>query len=142
MIHRSWNFQWYIQGKVFQEKVIMVSCSCFCFFSCKFHFVFLLLILFVCGNIELNLGPKNRNSCYIFSICHWSLNSITACNFAKVNLLQACNVIHDFDMICLSKSYLDSSVSSGNDNLYIKDYKLLRVDHPGNVKKRWCVCLF
>ena len=43
-------------------------------------------------------------------------------------------MIHDFDMIYLSKSYLDSSVSSGNDNHYIKDYKLVRADHPGNVK--------
>ena len=44
-------------------------------------------------------------------------------------------MIHDFDMICLSKSFLDSSVSSDNDNLYIKDYKLVRADNPGNVKR-------
>ena len=50
-------------------------------------------------------------------------------------------MIHDFDMICLSKSDLDSSVSSGHDNLYIKDYKLLRVDHSGNVKKEM-MCAF
>ena len=34
----------------------------------------------------------------------------------------------------LSESYLDSSVSSDNDNLHTKDYKLVRADHPGNVK--------
>ena len=44
-------------------------------------------------------------------------------------------MIHNFDMICLSKSYLDSSVYSDNDNLYIKDYKFVRVNHPGNVKR-------
>ena len=91
--------------------------------------------MFVSGDVELNPGPKNRNSCYNFSICHWNLNSITAHNFAKVNLLQAYNAIHDFDMICLSKSYLDLSVSSDNDNLYIKDYKLVRADHAGDVKR-------
>ena len=37
-------------------------------------------------------------------------------------------------MICLIESYLDSYASSDNDNLCIKDYKLLRADHPGNVK--------
>ena len=95
----------------------------------------MLLILFVCGVIVLNLGPKNRNSCYSFSICHWSLNSITAHNFAKVKLFQVYNAIHDFDTICLSESYLDSSVSSDNDNLYIKDFKLVRVDHPVNVER-------
>ena len=55
---------------------------------------------------------------------HWNLNSITAHNFAKVNLLQAYNAIHDFDMTCLSESYLDSYVCSDNDNLYTRDYKL------------------
>ena len=94
----------------------------------------MLLILFVCGVIVLNLGPKNRNSCYSFSICHWSLNSITAHNFAKVKLFQVYNAIHDFDTICLSESYLDSSVSSDNDNLYIKDYNLTRTD-PRNAER-------
>ena len=80
------------------------------------------------------------SSCYNFSICHWNLNSIAAHNFAKVNLLQAYNAIHDFDMICLSESYLDSTVSSDNDNLYIRDYKLVRADHPGNIER--VVCAF
>ena len=40
----------------------------------------------------------------------------------------------------LSESYLDSSVSSDIDNLYIKDYKLVRADHLGNVK-RGDVCI-
>ena len=43
--------------------------------------------------------------------------------------------MHDFDMICLSESYLDLSLSSDNDNLCIKDYKMVREDHPGNVKR-------
>ena len=50
-------------------------------------------------------------------------------------------MIHDFDMICLSESYLDLSVSSDNDKLYIRDYKSLRADHPGDIK-RGCVCVY
>ena len=38
-------------------------------------------------------------------------------------------------MICLSESYLDASAPSDNDNLNINSYKLVRVDHPGNVKR-------
>ena len=68
-------------------------------------------------------------------IQHWNLNSITAHNFAKVNLLQACTAIHEFDMICLPKSYLYLTVSSDNDNLSIKDSKSVRADHLGNVKR-------
>ena len=104
----------------------------FCLFIFGFRFVFIILILFICGDVELNPGPKNRNSCYNFSICHWNLNGITANNFAKVNVLQAYNSIHYFYLICLSESYLDSSVSSDNDNLYIRDCKLARDDHPRN----------
>ena len=44
-------------------------------------------------------------------------------------------------MTYLSKSYLDSSVSSDNDSLYIKDYKLVRADHPRHVK-RGSVCVY
>ena len=45
-------------------------------------------------------------------------------------------------MICLSESYLDASVSFDNDNLKINVYKLVRVDHPGNVKRGGvCVCV-
>ena len=111
----------------FKKKSLRVAAPVFCFFSFEFRFVFILLILFVCGDTELNPGPKNMKSCYNFSTCHWNLNSITAHNFAKV--------IHDLNMICLSESYLDSSVSSDNDNLYIKDHKLVRTDHPGNIKR-------
>ena len=81
------------------------------------RFVFVVLMLFACGDIELDPGPKKRSSCYNFSACHWNLNNITAHNFTKIDLLHAHNTIHQHDMICLSKSYLDTSVSSNNDNL-------------------------
>ena len=148
------NLQWRVEvgiinatSKARYFKSTRVAAPVFCFFNFGFRFVFILLILFVCGDTDLNPGPKNRNSCYNFSICHWNLNSITAHNFGKVNvLLQAYNAIINFDMICLSESYLDSSVFSDNDNndndnLYIKDYKLVRADHPGDVK-RGGVCVY
>ena len=90
------NMQWRVEigifnatskARYFKENSLRVAAPVFGFFSFGFRFVFILLILFVCGDVELNPGPKNRNSCYNFSICHWNLNSITAHNFAKVNLL-------------------------------------------------------
>ena len=44
-------------------------------------------------------------------------------------------------MIWLLESYLDASVSSGNDNLNINGYKLVRAYHPGNIK-RGGVCVY
>ena len=67
------------------------------------------------------------------TICHWNLNSITVHNFAKIDLLEAYKTIHQYD-IFLSEFYLDATVSSDNDNLSINGYKLVRTDHPGNVK--------
>ena len=69
------------------------------------------------------------------------LNSIAAHNFAIIDLLQAYNTIHQYDMFCLSESYLDASVSSDNDNLNINGYKLIRADHPGNIKRGGGVCV-
>ena len=106
-------------------------------FSCssEFRFAFIMLILLTCADIESNPGPRKCNSCYNFSICHWNLSSMTAHNFKKINLLEAYNTINKFDVICLSESYLDSSIASDNDNLNIKGYNLYRADHPNNVKR-------
>ena len=39
------------------------------------------------------------------------------------------------DVTCLSENYLDSSVSSDDDNLEIPGYDLFRTDHPSNTKR-------
>ena len=66
---------------------------------------------------------------------------MTAHNFEKINLLKAYNTINKFDVICLSESYLDSSIASDNDDLNIKRYNLYRADHPNNVK-RGALCAY
>ena len=58
---------------------------------------------------ELNPGPK-RNAAETLSICHWNLNSICALHFAKLHLLRAYVSVHKFNIICLSKTYYDSSI--------------------------------
>ena len=69
---------------------------------CKLH-------INLSGDIELNLRQKS-NSCENFSVCHWNLNSISAHNFSKVSLLNAYTFLHSFNIICLSETYLDSSI--------------------------------
>ena len=103
---------------------------------------FLSIFLLLCSDVELNPGPtKKHNSWFNFSICYWNLNSLTAHNFEKVNLLEAYNTVNKFDIICLSESFLDSSILMENNNLKIYVYKMVRADHPNNVKKRRCVFL-
>ena len=86
------------------------------------------------GDIEENPGPK-PNSCDCLSICHWNLNSIPAHNFIKLSLLRAYISINKTDIICLSETYLDSSIPSDDDNLELPGYNLVRADNPTNTKR-------
>ena len=88
------------------------------------------------GDIEMNPGPKPSSS-NKFSICHWNLNSICAHNFIK----RAYISVHNFDILCLSETYLDSTISSNDSSLIIPGYDLYLADHPSNVK-RGGVCIY
>ena len=92
-----------------------------------------------CDDIEINPGPKSTSQ-QGFSICHWNLNSIIAHNFGKIFLLKAYAAIHKSDIICLSETYLDSSIATNNDKLDMDGYNLLCSDHPSNTK-RGGVCI-
>ena len=86
------------------------------------------------GDIEENPGPK-PNSCEYLSICHWNLNSISAHNSTKFFFLRAYISINKIGIICLSETYLDSSISSDNDNLELLVYNLVRADNPTNIRR-------
>ena len=79
----------------------------FCVLLTFVHHIWLYLIISNrSADIEKNPGPK-PNPCQSFSICHWNLNSISAHNFLKLSLLQAYIAVHNFDVTCLSETYLD-----------------------------------
>ena len=68
-------------------------------------------------------------------------NSITAHGYAKVSLLKAYITALKMDVICLSETYLDSSMQLDNDNLEIPGYNLVRSDHLSN-NTRGGVCIY
>ena len=100
-----------------------------------FHGIYLLIL---CGENELNPGRKDVK---YLSLCHWNLNSITAHDFAKVSAIKAFNTTKNFDFVCLSESYLDSDISSVDKNLCLDGNKLIRADHPKNIKQGG-VCIY
>ena len=55
--------------------------------------------------------------------------------------MEGYNAVNKFDIICLSESFLDSSILTENNNLKINGYKMVRADHPNNVK-RGGVCAY
>ena len=75
--------------------------------------------------IDLSGDRPRHSSSQTFSICHWNLNSITAHSYVKISLLKAYLSIHKFDIVCLSETYLDTSVPLLDVNLEIQGYELV-----------------
>ena len=61
------------------------------------------------GDAEINPGSLSNCREY-FSTCHCNLNSISAHDYSKLFLLKAYTILHKFDTICLSETYLDSTI--------------------------------
>ena len=92
------------------------------------------ILISLSGDVQLNPGPKNKFD-VIFFICHWNLNGIAAHNYTKVFLLKAYIAVYKFDIICISETYLAISITSDDGNLEILGYKLIRSNHPSDIKR-------
>ena len=62
-------------------------------------------------------------------------------NFSSDCLLFLFYLVHDFDIICLSETYLNSEISTDDKNSEIPSCYLLRADHPSNNTKGG-ICIF
>ena len=89
------------------------------------------------GDAEINPGPKRKDT--RFFCFQWNVNSILAHN--KLSLLEAYNTIHKYDILCISETYLDSSISVDDTTLSLPGYNLVQSHHPRNIK-RGGVCLY
>ena len=98
------------------------------------------MLLLCNGDVESNPRPKKNKEFSLFC-CHWSVNSLLAHDCAKVTSLEAYNSVFKYDFICISETYLCSTISSENNNLNISGHNLIRADHPSN-SKRGGVCIY
>ena len=73
-----------------------------------------------CGNI----GPRYSS----LTFCHWNLNSL-------ISLLHTYLTQYNCDIICLSETFLNSSIRNDDDRIKIDEYNLTRSDHPSDSKK-------
>ena len=95
--------------------------------------------MFIILKLHWNTEPNPRLKTNKFSIFHRNLNSLSAHSFSRLAQWKAYNSIYKYDFICLSETYLDSSIP---DNLIdIEGYKLIQADHPDNIK-RGGVCIY
>ena len=88
-------------------------------------------LLSQCGDIDTNPGPRFSS----LTFCHWDLNSLTTHDSIKISLLQAYITQHTYDVICLSETFLNSSIQSDDNRIKIGGYNLIRSDHPSDSKK-------
>ena len=107
------------------------------------------LTLFICGVVELNLGPKRTKSSYNFFLFLCNLKNLLAHDFSKLSWIEAYNTHHNFDTICLSGTYLEFFHAIDDPLLNFKDFTLIRADNPHNwkrggasicFKEHWTVC--
>ena len=73
--------------------------------------------------IQVQENLKKSLSAY-----HWNLNSLPAHNFSKQTQLKAYISMYNHNFICLSETYLNSSVPGSL--LKIDGYKFVRADYP------------
>ena len=67
--------------------------------------------------------------------------NISSPSYTKVSLLTAYNFIHNFDVICVSETFLNSETAANDPNLEIAGYNMYCADHLSNCK-RGSVCIF
>ena len=56
-------------------------------------------------------------------------------NFIKASLIQKLAETNNCDIICLTETFLDSSVENDDNRISIPGYNLFRTDHPSNTKR-------
>ena len=102
-----------------------------------FLLFFIQNLLSCCGDIVENPGPKYSS----LTFCHWNLNGLTAHDSTKISLLQAYITQLNYDIICLTETFLNSSIVSDDNRIKIDGYSLIRSDHPRDSKKGG-VCIY
>ena len=127
-----------------QNFVSMFEVLLLCWHYSESAFIYFLTLVYMfitlqChGDIKSNPGPRKLKT-NNFSVRHWNLNIFSANSFSNLTQLKVYNSIYKYDFICLSETYLDSSIP---DNLIdIEGYKLIRANHPDNIK-RGGVCIY
>ena len=119
-------------NKTYSNNSWLLPTNCLSVFD---HFVGLALKgLIIFGNTEFNPGPKKDKSFDKLSVCHCNLKRITAHDFSKISILEACNA-HCATLLCLSETYFDFSVPYDDPRLKLSGYKLVRDDNLSNNKR-------
>ena len=117
-------------------KRIFCFCSLICGFVLLHGCVFVLLVLLVLFVLYGTFW------CFLVLFgalgCFWCVRNLFVKKKKKefkAVLITSFILLLKIDIICLSQTYLDASISSYNDNLELPGYNLVRADNPTNTKR-------
>ena len=113
----------------------LLKIGSFILFSVYFFFLSLLSQF---KNIKKNSGPKYSYR----GFCHWNLNGLTAHDYIKITSIQAYITDQNFNIVSLSKTFLNSSIQIDDHKLNIDGYNFIRSDHRSDSKKMMSLYLF
>ena len=99
---------------------------------------FAFLLLLKMGISRSILDPRKKKQDF-FLFFRLNVNNIIAHN--KLSLLEAYNTIYKYDILCISETYLDSSVSVDDTTLSLPGYSLVRSDHLTMLKGVVLACI-
>ena len=88
-----------------------------------FYSIFSRMLIMQHGDIESNPSPIKKHR--PLTCCHWNVNSLTAHKMIEKSLIEAYNSNHKYDFICISETYLDSSVSGDDKELAMEGYNFI-----------------
>ena len=95
-------------------------------------------LLILSGNVLENRSPTDCN----LKFFHWNLDSLTARDNSKISLIEAYNSVFNYDLIAISETRLDRSIS--HEDIQIKGFScdILQSDHPSDTRNPGGVCLY
>ena len=85
--------------------------------------------------LNLTQAPEKIIPLTVFFIAIEILTKLLHIIFQNCLSKEAYNVVHKFDMIYLSETFLDSSHLTNDERLNMKGYKLVKADNPSESKK-------
>ena len=68
------------------------------------------LLILISNDIEQNPGPGYHNN--FFNFMNWNLNSLATNDFARVQLIEAHNSLHNYDLISICENSVTDSLAS------------------------------
>ena len=108
--------------------VLVLQISCISFAKESPPWMSTLLIL-ISNDIEQNPGPGYHKN--FFNFMNWNLNSLATNDFARVQLIEAHNSLHNYDLISICETSLTDSLAPNVPEL--DGYTFEPANHPDNV---------